>query len=259
LLFVLSKVLAPFAELDLLLLAMLILGLALGATRWRRGGRRIAVAATLLFLAIAALPMSDWALAPLEHRFPPPRQLPSRVDGIIALGGAIDPELTARYGIPSLNEHAERMTSFVALARRYPSAKLVFSAGSASIFPDHPAETDGARLLFAELGLDTSRVIFEDRSRNTYENAVFSKALAAPAPGETWLLVTSASHMPRSVGIFRAVNWPVVAFPVAYKTGGPYEIKLAGHLLRLDLALHEWIGLVAYRLLERTDALFPAP
>jgi uncharacterized SAM-binding protein YcdF (DUF218 family) len=215
LLFVLSKVLAPFTELDLLLLAMLILGLALGATHRRRGGRRIAVAATLLFLAIAALPMSDWALAPLEHRFPPPRQLPSRVDGIIALGGAIDPELTA--------------------------------------------ETDGARLLFAELGLDTSHVIFEDRSRNTYENAVFSKALAAPAPGETWLLVTSASHMPRSVGIFRAVNWPVVAFPVAYKTGGPYEIKLAGHLLRLDLALHEWIGLVAYRLLGRTDTLFPAP
>jgi uncharacterized SAM-binding protein YcdF (DUF218 family) len=151
------------------------------------------------------------------------------------------------------------MTEFVALARRYPDAKLVFSAGSASVFPDQPPETDGAKLLFGELGIDPSRVIFEDRSRNTYENAVFSKALATPKPGEIWLLVTSASHMPRSVGVFRAAGWTVVPWPVAYKTGGPYTVRFGGHFLHLDLALHEWIGLAAYRVLGRTNALFPAP
>ncbi len=258
-LFVLSKILTPLTEPDLLLLAFLAIGLLLGWTRWRRVGRKIALIVTTLFLVVAFLPVADWALAPLETRFPLLRDLPPHVDGIIVLGGAINAELSARYGIPSLNEHAERMTRFVALARRYPAAKLVFSAGSASIFPHHPTEADGARLLFSELGLDPSRVIFENRSRNTYENAIFSKALAEPKPGEVWILVTSASHMPRSVGIFREVGWPVIPSPVAYKTGGPYEVKLAAHFLRLDLAMHEWVGLVAYRLLGRTDALFPAP
>ncbi len=258
-LFVFSKILAPLTEPDLLLLALLILGLLLSQTRRRRGtGRAIVVTVTALFLAVAVLPVSNWMLAPLELRFPQPAP-PAQVDGIIALGGAINPELTARYHIPSLNEHAERMTEFVALARLYPTAKLVFSAGSASVFADHPPETDGARLLFSELGLDPSRVIFEDRSRNTYENAILSKALAAPKPGEVWLLVTSAAHMPRSVGIFRRAGWPVIPWPVAYKTGGPYDVQLGAHFLHLDLALHEWAGLIAYRLLGRTDALFPAP
>jgi len=258
LLFILSKVLAPLTEPDLLILAVLLIGMVLGAIG-RRGGRRLAWLACLLFLAIAGTPLSDWALAPLEERFPPQPHLPAQVDGIIVLGGAINPELTAHHHMPSLNEHAERMTSFVALARRFPSAKLVFSAGSASIFPDHPAEADGARQLFAELGLDPARVIFESESRNTYENAVFSKRLADPKPGEIWILVTSAMHMPRSVGIFREVGWPVIPWPVAYKTGEPYELRLAGHLAHLDVAAHEWIGLVAYRLLGRTNALFPAP
>lgn len=213
----------------------------------------------MLLLVVAVLPVADWALAPLENRFPPPRDLPAHIDGIIALGGAIDAELTKAHGMPSLNEHAERMTSFVALARRYPDAKLVFSAGSASIFPGHPTEAEGARMLFQELGLDPARVIFENESRNTYENAIFSKALAKPQPGENWILVTSAGHMPRAVGIFRQAGWPVIPWPVAYKTGEPFNISLAGHFDHLDFAVHEWIGLVAYRLLGRTDALFPAP
>jgi uncharacterized SAM-binding protein YcdF (DUF218 family) len=229
------------------------------SSRQRRAGQWIAWIGCFLFLAVAILPVPDWTLGPLENRFPPPRALPAHIDGIIALGGAIDAELTAKHGMPSLNEHAERMTSFVALARRYPEAKLVFSAGSASVFPGHPAEAEGARLLFEELGLDPARVIFESKSRNTYENVIFSKALAQPHPSETWILVTSASHMPRSVGIFRAAGWPVIPWPVAYKTGEPFEVSLAGHFVHLDLAFHEWVGLLAYWLLGRTNALFPAP
>ena len=260
LLFVLSKIFWRLVEPDLLLLAIVVIGLALAATRRHaRTGMRIAVAGVVLLLAVAFAPTDQWLLAPLEDRFPPPRALPAQVDGIVALGGAVDAERSMVHGMPSLNDEAERITAFIALARRYPSAKLVFTSGSVSISGDGPKEADAAATLFAELGLDTSKILFERQSRNTYENAIFSKPLAQPQAGETWILITSAWHMPRAVGIFRRAGWPVLPWPIAYKTGGGYNPNLAMHLLDVDRAVHEWLGLAAYRLLGRTDALFPAP
>jgi uncharacterized SAM-binding protein YcdF (DUF218 family) len=106
-------------------------------------------------------------------------------------------------------------------------------------------------------------VIFEDRARNTYENAVLSKQLVAPAPGERWLLVTSAAHMPRSVGVFRKVGWPVIPYPVDYNTTGDLEVMVApdaaGRWSTFDQAVKAWIGLLAYWLSGRSSAPFPAP
>lgn len=259
-LFIVSKLFWRLVEPDLLLLAVVALGVALSMTRrWARAGIRVAATGTLLLLAIAFLPIDAWLLSPLEDRFPPVRDMPAHVDGIIALGGAIDAERSAAHGIPSLNDEAERITTFVTLARRYPAAKLVFTSGSASVFADRPKEADAAKPLFADLGIDTTTIMFERESRNTYENAIFSKRLADPKPGETWILITSASHMPRAVGVFRGAGWPVLPWPVAYETGGVYDPGLARHLLEVERVMHEWLGLVAYRLLGRTDALFPAP
>lgn len=258
-LFVLSKIFWRLVQPDLLLLAVVAIGLALTASRWSRVGKWLAAIGTSLLLAVAFLPTDDWLMAPLENRFPPPRSMPVRVDGIIVLGGAIDAERSVSHGIPSLNEEAERLTTFVTLARLYPSAKLVFTSGTGSIFADRPKEADVAKSLFADLGMDTAKIIFEREARNTFENAVFSKRLAQPKPGEIWVLITSAWHMPRAVGIFRRAGWPVVPWPVAYKTGGDYDPSLITHLADLDRAAHEWLGLLAYRLLDRTDALFPAP
>lgn len=258
-LFVLSKILWALIRPDLLLPVINVIGLVLTASRWRRTGWWITTLSASLLLAVALLPTDDWLTAPLEDRFPPPYSMPARVDGIIALGGAINLERSVSHGIPSLNEEAERLTTFIELARLYPSAKLVFTSGSASLFGDHAKEADIAKTLFADLGMDTTKIIFERASRNTFENAVFSKRLAQPKPGETWLLITSAWHMPRAVGIFRQAGWPVVPWPVAYKTGGGYDPGLINHLADVDRAVHEWVGLVVYRLLGRTDALFPAP
>jgi uncharacterized SAM-binding protein YcdF (DUF218 family) len=259
LLFAVSKILWALVQPDLIIFAMIVIGVALLWTRWARGGRRLASLGAILLVVVAATPLDKWLFAPLEVRFPPLRNLPPHVDGIIALGGAIDPVLSARHGMPSLNDDAERMTSFVKLARLYPSAKLVFTSGSAAVFGEKLKEADAAKRLFADLGLDTSKIIFERESRNTYENAVFSKKLANPKPGEVWILITSAWHMPRAVGIFRQAGWPVLPWPVSYKTGGSFDPDLANHIRGVDRATHEWIGLLAYRLLGRTDALFPAP
>ncbi len=247
-----------------LLLILLCAGVLLMGTRtWQRLGRRLVGVAAAAGLAVTVLPLGTWLALPLENRFPAPARLPERVDGIVVLGGAVDQLLTAARGQPALRADAERMTAFVALARRYPAARLVFTGGSGRLARQEIKETVAARLLFEELGLDVERVLFEDRSRNTYENAVYSYRLAAPRPQETWLLVTSAYHMPRAVGCFRRAGWRVVPYPVDFRTGGSYgyapPLYFAEALEELGLAAHEWVGLAAYRLMGRTDRLLPGP
>jgi uncharacterized SAM-binding protein YcdF (DUF218 family) len=92
---------------------------------------------------------------------------------------------------------------------------------------------------------------------------VLTRALINPAPGETWLLVTSASHMPRSVGVFRQAGFPIVPWPVNYRTGRSlaalYDAPFPERIQQFEGALREWVGLTAYWLMGRTDAVFPAP
>ena len=120
------------------------------------------------------------------------------------------------------------------------------------------------RALWLSLGVPAQRMTFENRSRNTYENATMTRAIVQPRPGERWLLVTSAAHMPRSMGIFRRAGWNMIAYPVDYRTFGdardvrPTTLALDA-LRRIDAALHEWIGLLVYRLTGKTDSLLPAP
>jgi uncharacterized SAM-binding protein YcdF (DUF218 family) len=104
----------------------------------------------------------------------------------------------------------------------------------------------------------------ERRSRNTYENAEFSKVLVSPKSGERWLLVTSAHHMPRSVGIFRKVGFEVEPYPVDWRTGRRGDLlKFSDHfaerLALVDTAAREWMGLVAYWITGKTSEFFPSP
>lgn len=259
---ILTKILWAVGRPSALLLLLLLAGVALTWTPWRNAGRRLAAAAATLLLLLSTLPIDAWLAWPLENRFPHPKVAPARVDGIVVLGGAVDPSITEQRGLPALNEAAERMTAFVTLARRYPQARLVFAGGYGGLRPGNLSESDVARRLFADLGLDPGRVTFEGESRNTYENALFAHRLTAPQPDETWLLVTSALHMPRAVGAFRQVGWAVTPWPVGYKTGEvakPGWLDLPTHAARVDMAVHEWVGLAAYRLSGRSEPLFPGP
>jgi len=249
---------------------LLVLGLVIGAVTLLLPWRRARVLGTWLVgltagaaVAIAVLPLGAWLMASLENRFPPLTEAPAQVDGVIVLGGAVVLPISVDRGTPSLNSLADRMTTFVALARQYPEAKLVFTGGSSLLLDQVHREADYVAPLLDSLGLAPGRVLFERDSRNTRENAVNSAALARPQPGEVWLLVTSASHMPRAIGAFRRVGWPVIPVPVDYATGARDLSGLNFAFLHgmglLSIAGHEWIGLAAYRLLDWTDALFPAP
>src|SRR5258706_10791139 len=243
------------------LLALLCLGLVALLAGRRRLGVWLIGLVTVLCLAVTVLPLGAWMLRPLENRFPA-IDVPDRLDGIIVLGGAINPILSAARRQPVLTDSAERLFAFVALARRHPEARLVFTGGSASMVDTIDREADVARAVFEGLGLERDRVVFERDSRNTYENAVFSKRAIEPKPGERWLLITSAYHMPRAVGCFRAEGWPVIAYPVDYGTspeGDPPSLSLLAGLDGVHWALREWIGLVFYYAAGRIPDLLPAP
>ncbi len=260
--FVFSKIFWIVADPASLLLIFMVLSLILTVTPWRRAGIRLAIACVVCLVTITVLPIGQFMLGGLENRFPQAAALPDRIDGILLLGGSTNQRLTELRGQVALNERAERIVAFVDLARRYPDARLVVSGGSASLRPTYMSEAAVTFMVFEQLGFDTLGVIFEDTSRNTWENALNARAVVAPGEDEAWILVTSASHMPRAVGVFRKLGWSVIAYPVDYQTApsiGFFPRWGIGGLISFRGASREWIGLLAYYLLDRTDTLFPAP
>ncbi len=260
--FTLSKTLGFFAWPSNVLIAIGIVGLVLLCTPWRRLGSWLVVTSLVLVVLAGYSPLGNVLILPLEQRFPPWDPSRGAPDGIVVLGGAIKSDLSAARGAVALNDAAERITATVELARRYPDARIIFSGGSGSLF-DTISEAPFAVKELAALGVAPDRITAEEQSRNTVENAVFSQLLAQPKPGERWLLVTSAFHMPRAVGTFRAAGFPVEAYPVDWRTRGPGDATalfpaLPAGLAVTDIAVHEWIGLVVYRLTGRTAELFPA-
>lgn len=241
------------------LIALVVVVGVVGSLTRRRWASRLLVLVTVAIVIITLLPVGTWMLVPLENRFPAPSPMPGHVDGIIVLGGAVRSELTAIHRQPNLNEHAERMTQALVLARRYPDVPLVFTGGNRSEI----TESDVARMFFQEQGIDMSRVVLEDKSHSTYDNAVFTKELLKPRSDQVWLLVTSAYHMPRSVGAFRKAGWRVVPYPVDYLTVG--HVSAAGepdfgrNLHRFDDATRAWLALIAYYVTGKSDALLPGP
>ena len=262
--FILSKIFGFFALPSNLLIAIGLLGLVLLLTRFTRLASWLVVT-SLVLIALAGLsPLGNALLLPLEQRFPPWDASHGPPDGIIVLGGAISPDVSAVRGVVALDEAAERITAAAELARRYPNARIVFAGGSSALVFEEGAEAAFAVRELEALGVAHDRIAAEEQSRNTIENAVFSRLIANPKPGERWLLVTSAYHMPRAMAVFRAAGFPVEPYPVDWRTRGPVDVvrpfvSLGDGLRRTDTAVHEWIGLLAYRLSGKTAELFPAP
>jgi uncharacterized SAM-binding protein YcdF (DUF218 family) len=231
------------------------------------GRRKLFAAGSVLSLLVLAL--SAWTslgaimLNPLEERFPRP-PLPQKVDGIIVLGGGFEGAINLVRRGYELNAGGDRMVETAVLARRFPEAKVAVSGGNGELFLDGEGDATTAPRLLSALGVSADRLTLEDKSRNTYENAVFTKAMIMPKQGETWLLVTSAFHMPRAKALFDKAGFPTVPWPVDYRTSGKEGIGLfrdnaSDSLQKTTMAVREWIGLFAYWLSGRIDRPFPGP
>jgi uncharacterized SAM-binding protein YcdF (DUF218 family) len=261
--FILSKTLGFFGVPSNLLMAVGLVGLALLLTRFRRLASWLIVSSLVLLAFVGYSPLGRMLILPLEDRFPPWNPAQGPPDGIVVLGGAIAPGISLARGAVALNDSAERITATAELALRYPNARIIFSGGTAALFKG-ALEAPLAVKEFEALGVAHDRITAEEQSRNTIENAVFSRLIAQPKPGERWLLVTSAFHMPRAIAAFRAAGFPVEAYPVDWRTRGPIDAtapfaSVIGGLGMTDIAMHEWVGLLVYRLTGQTEELFPTP
>ena len=247
---------------SLLTLALLAGLILLWGRRWRLG-RMVLTIVMLAVAAVTFLPVQPMLTGLLEDRFPATPPLPDHIDGIIVLGGMIRPVVSQARGRPTLNDAAERLLEGAHLAREHPEAVVLFTGGSADPWAPNARESDFAGKALIEMGVDPARLRLEDRSRNTYENAMFSRALAPDGGKGNWILVTSAIHMPRSVGVFRKAGWNVIPWPVNYLTGGggdwANEDLAIQRLYFLSRTVHEMVGMVYYRLRGWSECLFPGP
>lgn len=250
--FVVSKLMSAVTQ-PVFWLALLWVLALLMLRRWRRSALAM-LWGGLLALGLLGFESAPHALLrPLENRYP----VPSRASvvehvGVIVLGGALQhPNSFQAHGQAPLGEAAERMTVPVGLLRQYPNLALVFSGGEGRLQSTGVTEAELAKVFYTEQGVDMDRVIFEGGSRTTRENAQQVAALLGERCQKPWLLVTSAWHMARSVPEFEAVGCLVTPYPVDFRTGAdtPFtEYALARSLLLWQTALHEWLGLVVYRL-----------
>ena len=254
--FLLSKLLAFALQPLFLVMVLLLCGLLLW-TRRPRLGRGLAWAALLALIASTWTPIPVALLHRLEARYPaPPSDLDLRAyAGVVVLGGALShSNLWEAHGKVALNEAAERMTEAVALARLHPHLRVLFTGGNASLSGMGQTEAVHARMFFERMGVPAAQMLYEDQSRNTAENAPLSAALPGVDKKAPWLLLTSANHMPRSMGVFVKAGWNVTPYPVDYRTTGAVDwldFSLASGPETWHAVLHETLGYHVYRWLGR--------
>lgn len=260
--YTLSKLVWLLLEPSNVLVFLCLAGVSLTATRFRRAGRWLALAALAGIMIAGFTPFGTLLMRGLEAGYPPLRD-EGRVDGIVVLGGALVPDVALARGQFSINEAGERLTALVALARRHPKARIIFTGGSGDLTGAGVPEADAVEAVLGDI-LPGQTIFYERASRNTHENAVYSLRIAGPEAGQRWLLVTSAWHMSRALGLFRKAGWPVVPFPVDYRSTGDgadlrFNRSISVGLRRTDVAAKEWVGLLFAVLSGQSESFWPKP
>jgi len=218
-------------------------------TKFERPGRRLAIASGVLFVVIGVLPTGTWLAGPLEDRFSR-SALPSHIDGVLVLGGGLHTKIVESRDAPAMESSEARLVSAFELARLYPNARVVFSGGSGDIGAPGASEARAAKRIFGQMGLNPMRLTLEDKSRNTWENFLFSQKMVKPQSGEIWVLATSAIQLPRAMRVAERAHWKMIPWPTDYMTPRSrlvFDTNISENLAIVDGAVHEWIGLIAYR------------
>jgi len=259
--FILSKLIWPLIMPENLIVLALIITSILLILKKDKLAKKWLLSTSSIVLIITVLPIGAWLTYPLETHFPTKPILPKQVDGIILLGGSFIPSTSQAWDKVQTNDYSDRIYNFLALMQQYPKAKAIFTGGQASINGQYPSEAYFAKQLFDSLGIESNRIIYDDKARNTYENIINTKKLAQAKPKENWVVVTTAYHLPRTIGLFCQQNWPVIPYPADFHTN-PNELfsatfDFSGNLQQLNEAIHEWVGLMAYYLTGKTPQWLP--
>lgn len=216
------------------------------------------------FMIMLAVPVGEWALLPLEACYEKALP-PTQVDGVIVLGGGISERITEERKSMMLSSAANRLLALVMLLKDFPQAKLVYTGGSGSVLYRDFHEADYAKQFLDRVEAHPERLIRENQSRNTYENALYTKPFFAEMPGQSWLIVTSAFHMPRAMGLFEQIgkgsSTRFFPYVTDFKTIGrfrpEFRFDLPSNLEKLDMAVKEYIGLFFNHLMGHSQKLWP--
>ena len=232
-----------------------LVALVLVAALWR--SRAIGLFTVVAMLAIGTLPVSDWAIGPLERTYPVNPDI-AAARGLIILGGASQEDISTAWESIAVNEHGERFLAALSVLENNPAMIGIFSGGSGSLDSTRPGEAAAAERILLSTGIDPARLQFEKTSRTTWENAVNTRNMIGKEAEQPWVLVTSAWHMPRSVEVFCAAGWPrIIPYPADHLSVPGRTVtdwRFAIRLQHLNLAVKEYVGLLAYRLSGRAAA-----
>lgn len=259
--FILSKFLWFIIRPENILILLLALTAFLFVINKNRLAKKLFVFNSSIIFLFAFFPVGSWLMYPLETHFSVNPKLPNKVDGIILLGGSFVTSNSQAWGKVQTNQFADRIHVFLKLLNQYPNAKAVFTGGNASVTNKNPGEAFYAKKLFDDIGIKEGKILFENKARNTYENAFLTKQLIQPQKDENWIVVSSAFHLPRSVGVFCKQNWSIIPYPADFHSN-PDELltpslNFSGNLNSLNDAIHEWLGLIAYHWTGKSTAILP--
>lgn len=240
---------------------LILIGLVYGIIKHHQINKILFVA-LWAFIILGALPVGYNLVVLIERQYQRPVTMPDNVDGIMVLGGGFNAELSHMTGMMVANNDINRVVDFVDLAQKYPEAKLVYSGGSGRIFHQGKGESPIAAAYLRLSALDEGRVVYEEASRNTYENIVNTKKMVAPQKGEVWIVVTSKFHIPRTMGIFKKQEWDVTPYPSSPITTGEYRIlpvgfNVSANFKLLDTGLREVFGCVIYYIFGKSAFVLP--
>ena len=202
-----------------------------------------------IFVVTAVLPTGSYLNYLLELNYVNLKLETREIDGILILAGASNPHLTKVHNQINVNDSAERLVESIHLINSFPEAKIIFSGGL--------GHSDVAKLFYKNMGVDINKIIFEDKSRNTYENILFSKKIINPKENQKWIIVTSAFHLKRSLAISKKLNWKFIPYPVDFRKSKKFKWKLSQsfnflrNINEFKSSSHEWVGLISYKLLGR--------
>lgn len=260
--FITSKILGFMVDPFNIIALLFLFGLALLFKKYVAGIKLVCIGVVMLFICgLNGIPR--YCISILENRIPA-ANIPDEIDGIIVLTGMVNMH-SSHAGLVELNASADRIINGVILAQKHPQAKLIITGGTGSLIQHEGLrEADYLKRLSIALGVKEQRILIECESRNTYEH---TEKLAKLIPKDgIWILVTSAYHMPRALGCFRKAGFNVLPYPVDYQNKldryygwlnlGTFWPS-TGNFQKITMALHEWVGLMIYRLIGYTDSFFP--
>jgi len=254
--FYLSKVVGFFLyPLNTLFLIILIHFFVIFFFELKKLTRILSAAILIVFVLLGFLSVSNFVLNKIEDFITPSRYPIEKLAGIVVMGGSATDGLASKErNEVLLNDSAERLTKVLEIYKKNPKIIILFSGFSGKINPQGWNESELAKKFFIDQGVSTENLLFENKSRNTFENVIFSKDIIKKYRG-TWGLVTSASHMPRSYFLFKKQGVLLEPISVDFKTGTSQifwlTFNLSKGLINWRIIIHEIAGVAYYKITNK--------